>query len=198
MPQLSRDHRGYHRKQSVEIARELGLPRASSSQPLHRLTHYAAEAERTGQLPTAEELAKQVDHKCRNTGCCNPNHERALSGKENNSLKDKARKVEPAVINSQGFYVDDLLPRLPWLEATVANSEDDYPEQVISTRNGPYILRRIEPGHPMVFGERVACAIFDALKPLGKNSYRRPSRKNPPVAPIIGQFTLKLAFNNVD
>lgn len=181
-PEAYRDHKGYSRK-TVLAAKELGI-RGNSG--VHRLVHFLRTAELTGQAPTEEELGKQIDHRCRNTACCSYSHTRPLNNAENNSLKDKARKVEPMIIGGQLFIVRDLLDELPWLQDTIVDENREIPLKVISTTLGPFALRAAHPEQAVVYGEKLKCEVFESLNPLGKSFYKRPTRAKKP-KPIQGQ-----------
>jgi hypothetical protein len=184
-PGTYRDPKGYS-KVSLKAAAELGIGR---NRGIHRVVHFVHRAETTGVPPTEEELKKQVDHKCRNPACFSPSHTRPLSNSENNSLKDKAGKVEPMLTRGQLFMVKDLMSKLPWLKDTILSEESDMPTKVISTPLGPFALRSVHPDQAIVYGERLKCEVFDALKQPAKNTYRRPSRRKI-ATPIIGQLAL--------
>jgi hypothetical protein len=184
-PDVWRNHKGYP-KVALKAAKELGI---GSSREMHRVVHFLFEAESTGEAPTKEQLSQQVDHICRNPACCSPTHTRRMSNAENNSLKDEAAKVEPMIINGQLFYAEDILKRLPWLRDTIVNSGEDLPRRAISTRLGPFALRVACPDQSVVYGERLNCEVYDALRPPGRNTYVRPSRAKKP-APIKNQKSI--------
>lgn len=169
-PEAYRNSKGYS-KTAIKAVRELGL--GSTSREAHRVMHFARMAELTGQLPAAEDLNKQVDHFCRNPACLY--HTRLMEPKDNNALRGEATRIEPDIVVGQALYIADLLHELPWLTFALAD-EGQRPAKVISTRLGPYALRLAHPEEFVVYGERVACEVYDALKPPGQKPTRRKSR----------------------
>jgi len=169
-PEAYRNNKGYS-KTGIKAVRELGL--GSTSREAHRVVHFARMAEATGQLPTPEDLSKQVDHICRNPACIY--HTRLMEPEDNNALRGEATKIEPDIVAGQALYIADLLHELPWLTFALAE-EDQRPAKVISTRLGPYVLRLAHPEEFVVYGERIACEVYDSLKPPGQKPTRRKSR----------------------
>ncbi len=171
-PNFWRNDKMYAKLRSKK-AKEVGLRTFVDG---HRAARYLYDAAITGDMPTPEALRQQVDHICRNPSCFNPNHTRFMDNKTNNQLKDVAAKLEPKVTGGQLFYMRDLSEKLPWLSHTVIPEGEDLPEQVISTRLGPFALRYADPYESVVYGERLACAVYDNLREPAKSSYSRPSR----------------------
>ena len=169
-PTAYRNNKGYSTT-GIKAVRELGL--GTTSREAHRVVHFARMAELTGQLPTPEDLNKQVDHFCRNPACLY--HTRLMEPKENNILRGEATRIEPDIITGQALYATDLLHELPWLTFALAE-EGEQPQKVISTRLGPYALRLANPNEFVVYGERITCEIYDSLKSPGKKPARRKSR----------------------
>lgn len=174
-PEAARNHNGYSAVKS-KAAKEIGL---GTYREAHRVAHFLHRAEKTGKLPTKEELGKKVDHICRCTSCWNPAHTRLLSNQKNNELKRAAGKIEYVVISGQQFYAGDLFQALPWLEHTVISEEDEYPVRAISTRMGPFALMAALPEASIVYGHSLPCDAFDSLRPTGKNNYIPKSRAKP-------------------
>jgi len=171
-PDLWRNHNGYAKVKS-QAAKELGL---GSWRDIHRFSHFMYKIAITGEMPTPEEKSQKVDHICRNPSCFNPAHTRLMPDRENNILKDKAKKLEPAIVNGQLVYLGDLLSKMPWLEHTVMSEDGELPDHVISTRLGPFALRLANPEEFVVYGQRLTCDAYDALRPFGKTNYVAPSR----------------------
>jgi hypothetical protein len=169
-PDAYRNSKGYS-KTGIKAVRELGL--GTSSREAHRVVHFARMAESTGRLPTLEDLSMEVDHICRNPACLY--HTRSMKPEFNNALRGEATRIEPDIVSGQTLYITDLLHELPWLTYALAE-EGGIPAKVISTRLGPYALRLVHPDEFVVYGERVACDVYDSLKPPGKKSTRRKSR----------------------
>lgn len=173
LPDKWRNHKGYP-KVSSKAAKELGI---GYHRELHRVVHFLGLADSTGRPPTPEELSMQVDHKCRNPACCD--HTRRMEPVQNNVLKDEAAKIEPLITNGQVFYAEDILAAMPWLLKTLVFEDEARPARVISTRLGPFALRAACTEPFIIYGERIACEVYDSLRPPGKKTYQRPSRARP-------------------
>jgi hypothetical protein len=184
MPDLVRNHKGYTNT-GIKAVKELGL--GTTSRETHRVVYFARLAELTGRLPTDEEKAKEVDHICRNPACIY--HTQLIDGDKNNALMAEARRIEPEIVAGQMFYITDILQDLPWLKYAIVE-EGDRPAKVISTRLGPYALR-LAHMNELVYGERVACEVYDSLKTLAKKPVNRKSRaKLRQSKPIPGHMNL--------
>ncbi len=174
-PGTWRSHKGYP-KLSLVAAKELGLRGESEA---HRMVFFVRQAELTGEVPTEEEKAMQVDHVCRNPACCSFSHLRLLAKEVNNSLKDVAAKIEDKVIACQQMHAADILEKNPWLGETISPEDQDVPSRVISTRVGPYALRWADPDQAIIYAEKLSCTVYESLKPVAKKTYERPSRRKP-------------------
>lgn len=176
-PEAYRNHNGYSRVKS-KAAKEIGV---GSYRDAHRVAHFLYKTATTGLPPTSQELNRKmtVDHICRNPSCCNPEHTRLLTNKANNILKDRAKKIEPKIIEGQGLYVADLYEKLSWLEHTIIFGEAEIPERVISTRLGPFALRAASADGAWVYGHKLFCDVYESLRELGENKYFAPSRAKP-------------------
>jgi hypothetical protein len=170
MPDLSPNHKGYT-KTGIKAVKELGL--GTTNRETHRVVHFARLAEKTGRLPTIEEMKKEVDHTCRNPRCVY--HTQLLDGDENNRNMADAREIEPEIIAGKIFYISDRLDKWPWLKFAIA-AEEEIPSKVISSRLGPYALWLASDKELVVYGQRLKCEVYDSLKPLGKKPINRKSR----------------------
>lgn len=110
-----------------------------------------------------------VDHICRVTSCRCPQHLRAMSGLENNRLKNSARNVE------RGLRAGQLLSLTlnPHWADIFAQRRD---HAVVSSRYGAFVLQRTEM-EDLVEPTLAPCPVVSELMPPARSSRRKKSLK---------------------
>jgi hypothetical protein len=131
----------------------------------------------------------QIDHVCRNTACCNPNHLDVVTNTRNDELKRLAHPVEAALGSGQ-LMVGPT--GLPWLDENIGRARSEDTNVIINTRFGPFRIMKIEDDPPMIYGIREVCELFDSLRPPTPRISARKSRARR-VGMIAGQQTIEVA-----
>lgn len=169
-----RDNKGYVRlfSKNYQIAPNDGHNYGIGS---HRLA-YVLKLQEQGFEPTIP-ADNDVDHICRNTACCNPDHLRLADKIENNRLKNKAERFERALAIGQ-LIMGKI--GIDWFDETLEESDDSDTGLVVSTRFGPHRIIK-EDDRPLLFyGLREPCELYDSLQPPSKRIEKRKSRAKRP------------------
>jgi hypothetical protein len=133
-------------------------------------------------------LGAQIDHVCRNTACCNPNHLEVVTNSRNDELKRLAHPIEAALGSGQ-LMVGPT--GLPWLDENIGRACNEDTNVIINTRFGPFRIMKIEDDPPMIYGVREACDLFDSLRPPTPRISARKSRARR-VGMIAGQQIIEV------
>ncbi|HVX58164.1 MAG TPA: HNH endonuclease [Candidatus Saccharimonadales bacterium] len=156
----------------------------------HKLAYILLQQE-LGFEPVVPE-GKQLDHICRNTACCNPNHLQPLSDRRNKQLMAIAHKLENKLREGQTMIVPSGLIAL---DEPLSTSTMEDTGVIVVGRFGPYRMIKIDEN--TVVGTREPCEIFDNLQAPPPNKYVDKSRakKHKPMDGEERMFEDAAAFN---
>jgi len=140
------------------------------------------------QIGESAQLAprSQIDHVCRNTACCNPNHLDVVNNTENDIRKRRAHPVEAALSSGQ-IIVGPV--GLGWLDTNVERSDKEETNVIVNTRFGPYRIIKVDDEPVMFYGKYENDELFERLKPPTPRKSPRKSRARK-VGIIAGQAVL--------
>lgn len=127
-----------------------------------------------------------IDHLCRFTGCCNPEHEELVSKKENNLRQRLAHPIESALALGQLMMGPT---GYDWLDRQAALAKDKDTGIIINTRFGPFRITKLDDDPLIIRGQPEPDNLLPQLRPPSVRKAPRPSRAKT-LKPLKGQRVL--------